>query len=230
MVKPRGFSLGNPIYTLILWYLFEMMNKMINCSVIRLCTLLIMSIRFNPCCMINWLDFQIQMSYHDVDEPIVLMRWTEINQWILNISLSSLLYFTLFYFIFKILQIIARAKYSISFGGASPEFSTGIDNYESLPKNGISSDALPTTENRSSYPTKNWLLFLPKAYHPLLVQQHREKLKMARNNLKEKSAVSKLTLYSLFSSSAYGKMVFIKCSIVRASELDLGNCHLYFEN
>lgn len=53
---------------------------------------------YNPCCMMNWLEFQIQMSYHGVDEPTVLMWWTEINQWILSPwpVCFILLYFILF--------------------------------------------------------------------------------------------------------------------------------------
>lgn len=37
---------------------------------------------------------------------------------------------------------------------------------------------------------REWTLYLPKAYHPLLLQQHRENLKQARKDLKNATAVS----------------------------------------
>ncbi|KAF6156774.1 hypothetical protein GIB67_033243 [Kingdonia uniflora] len=66
--------------------------------------------------------------------------------------------------------VIARAKYSLSFGGTVPDlFST--DN-----KDGFSTG--------SSHPTQlEWTLYLPNSYHPLLLQRHRKNLLKAKKDV-----------------------------------------------
>lgn len=43
----------------------------------------------------------------------------------------------------------------------------------------------------ASHPTQSkWKLYLPKAYHPLLLQQHREALQKAMKNVDNATSVS----------------------------------------
>lgn len=79
-----------------------------------------------------------------------------------------------------IMQINARATYGLSFGGSSPHIF--------LPDRGSSSTAeafLPRSENLyGPLPSKReWTLYLLKAYHPLLLQRHKEKLRKAKKNV-----------------------------------------------
>lgn len=37
--------------------------------------------------------------------------------------------------------------------------------------------------------TREWLLYMPKAYHPLLLQQHRQNLQKAQKDAKNATAV-----------------------------------------
>ncbi|TKY56408.1 Endonuclease MutS2 [Spatholobus suberectus] len=76
--------------------------------------------------------------------------------------------------------INARATYGLSFGGSSPHIF--------LPDRSSSSTAetfLPTNENSyAPLPNKKeWKLYLPKAYHPLLLQRHRENLQKAKKDV-----------------------------------------------
>ncbi|KAL6984329.1 hypothetical protein U1Q18_017707 [Sarracenia purpurea var. burkii] len=70
-------------------------------------------------------------------------------------------------------QINARSTYSLSFGGTCPHLF--------LPEakdGGLALDAL--LGNQNSMPSylieRKWTLYIPKAYHPLLIQQHRQNL------------------------------------------------------
>ncbi|RZC26191.1 Endonuclease MutS2 [Glycine soja] len=76
--------------------------------------------------------------------------------------------------------INARATYGLSFGGSSPHIF--------LPDRSSSSTAeafLPRSENLyGPLPSKReWTLYLLKAYHPLLLQRHKEKLRKAKKNV-----------------------------------------------
>ncbi|KAL2317545.1 hypothetical protein Fmac_031421 [Flemingia macrophylla] len=76
-----------------------------------------------------------------------------------------------------IVQINARATYGLSFGGSSPHIF--------LPDRSSSSTAealVPRNENSyEPFPSKReWKLYLMKAYHPLLLQRHRENLRKAK--------------------------------------------------
>ncbi|KAJ0854445.1 putative DNA mismatch repair protein MutS, core [Helianthus annuus] len=70
----------------------------------------------------------------------------------------------LFNAIIQLDVINARATYSISFGGTYP-------------------DLILSSEEQAK-----WKLFLPKAYHPLLLQQHRQKLHNAMKDVSEATA------------------------------------------
>ncbi|XP_019460773.1 PREDICTED: uncharacterized protein LOC109360376 isoform X2 [Lupinus angustifolius] len=75
--------------------------------------------------------------------------------------------------------INARATYGLSFGGSSPHIF--------LPDRGSSSTAEASTRNdNSSGPLPNnrdWTLYLPKAYHPLLLQRHKENVKKHKKDV-----------------------------------------------
>ncbi|KAI8565174.1 hypothetical protein RHMOL_Rhmol03G0240400 [Rhododendron molle] len=69
--------------------------------------------------------------------------------------------------------INARATYSLSFGGTCPDL------FLAETKDGdLAIDMLVGNRN-----LKNWTLYIPKAYHPLLLQQHRQKLRKARKDV-----------------------------------------------
>lgn len=84
------------------------------------------------------------------------------------------------------MQINARAAYSLSYGGTCPDLllleekSRLLDTETSLSEHKIS----------KSSNSMEWTLLLPKAYHPLLVQQHRLNLRKARKDLSSAAAVS----------------------------------------
>ncbi|GMP25105.1 hypothetical protein CsSME_00002133 [Camellia sinensis var. sinensis] len=85
--------------------------------------------------------------------------------------------------------INARATYSLSFGGTCPDLF--------LPEakdGGLALDALLGNTNLTpSYLTeRKWTLYLPRAYHPLLLQQHRQNLRKAMKDVSNATAVTKL--------------------------------------
>ncbi|KAK4784230.1 hypothetical protein SAY86_018598 [Trapa natans] len=67
--------------------------------------------------------------------------------------------------------INARAKYGLSYGGTCPDLILFQDN--NIPE-GLES--------------REWTLFLPEAYHPLLLQQHRQKLQKAKKDIIDATA------------------------------------------
>lgn len=72
--------------------------------------------------------------------------------------------------------INARATYSLSFGGTCPDLFFPADKT----MEGLSGDEATT----ASHPTQmKWKLYLPKAFHPLLLQQHRENLQKAMKDV-----------------------------------------------
>ncbi|KAM7499852.1 hypothetical protein LguiA_024266 [Lonicera macranthoides] len=76
--------------------------------------------------------------------------------------------------------INARAKYSLSFGGTYPDLFLPEDNDSCLTAEALSGEKTST----ASHPTQSkWKLYLPKVYHPLLLQQHREALQKAMKNV-----------------------------------------------
>ncbi|KAK7301021.1 hypothetical protein RJT34_11876 [Clitoria ternatea] len=81
--------------------------------------------------------------------------------------------------------INARATYGLSFGGSSPHIF--------LPDGNRSSTV--TRNDKSCRPLPNnreWNLYLPKAYHPLLIQRHKENLKRAKKDVNLAASVAAL--------------------------------------
>ncbi|XP_073125722.1 uncharacterized protein [Henckelia pumila] len=88
--------------------------------------------------------------------------------------------------------INARARYSISFDGSLPDL------YMPCDENGFI-DTETSTEDKISKQSfltlKKWTLYLPKAYHPLLLLQHRQNLQKALKDLSNaKSEISRRKL------------------------------------
>ncbi|KAL0317936.1 UNVERIFIED_CONTAM: Endonuclease MutS2 [Sesamum angustifolium] len=82
-------------------------------------------------------------------------------------------------------MINARARYSLSFEGSCPDLylqqdEDGIINAEASGEDKISTIPQPTGNK--------WTLYLPKAYHPLLLQRHRINLQMAMKDLSNANA------------------------------------------
>nr|POE52245.1 endonuclease muts2 [Quercus suber] len=74
----------------------------------------------------------------------------------------------------------ARATFGLSFGGTYPDL------FLSEGSGSSTSVVYPSGNKNSnaSYPIKReWTLYLPKAYHPLLLQQHRKNLQKARKDV-----------------------------------------------
>ncbi|XP_022762719.1 uncharacterized protein LOC111308555 isoform X5 [Durio zibethinus] len=83
--------------------------------------------------------------------------------------------------------IYARATYSLSFGGTYPNIFLPEDIDEPLAESYSSKDKTLQASN----PKKEWIFYLPKAYHPLLLQQHRQKLHMAGKEVRNASSEKK---------------------------------------
>ncbi|KAK6250833.1 hypothetical protein SCA6_004838 [Theobroma cacao] len=81
--------------------------------------------------------------------------------------------------------IYARATYSHSFGGTYPNIYLPEDiNGTLMAESYRSKDKTLQASNTN----KEWILYLRKAYHPLLLQQHRQKLHMARKDVRNATA------------------------------------------
>ncbi|KAK9292513.1 hypothetical protein L1049_020486 [Liquidambar formosana] len=82
--------------------------------------------------------------------------------------------------------INARATYSLSMGGTCPDLFLLEDKDGSF----TAEDHLSTIKTaKAPYPNKReWLLYLPKAYHPLLLQQHRQNLQKAQKDVSHATA------------------------------------------
>ncbi|KAH7543693.1 hypothetical protein JRO89_XS15G0001300 [Xanthoceras sorbifolium] len=81
--------------------------------------------------------------------------------------------------------INARATYSLSFGGTCPRILLPEDKDGSFTHEAHASGTLTS---KVSQPKNEWTLYLPKAYHPLLLQQHRQNLQKARKDVKGATA------------------------------------------
>ncbi|KAL1206575.1 DNA mismatch repair protein MSH1 [Cardamine amara subsp. amara] len=81
----------------------------------------------------------------------------------------------------KLDVINARATYSRAYGGAHPDIYLP-------PENGV--ESLSVGENslennlssEESLPRKEWLMYLPRCYHPLLLYQHKKSIRKTRHN------------------------------------------------
>ncbi|XP_059434871.1 uncharacterized protein LOC132167853 [Corylus avellana] len=79
----------------------------------------------------------------------------------------------------------ARATYSLSFGGACPDLFLLEGKGASTSVMYLSGDKI----SKTSYPIKReWTLYMPKAYNPLLLQQHRQTLQKARKDVSNATA------------------------------------------
>lgn len=95
------------------------------------------------------------------------------------------------------IQINARARYSLSFEGAYPDLYLPKDNdstihHETPTEDGI----LPQITGGK------WILYLPKAYHPLLLQKHRHSLRMAMKDLSNANAVCRASFLFVYLHSS----------------------------
>jgi hypothetical protein len=72
------------------------------------------------------------------------------------------------------MQINARATYGISFGGSNPQIFLPDRNSSSSADNSIGQ--LPPNN-------REWILYLPKAYHPLLLNSHRANSQKAKEDV-----------------------------------------------
>ncbi|KAE8661984.1 hypothetical protein F3Y22_tig00113721pilonHSYRG00041 [Hibiscus syriacus] len=78
-------------------------------------------------------------------------------------------------------MIYARATYSLSYGRTYPNIFLPEDiNGPLTAESYRSKDKTSQAPN----PKKEWIFYLPRAYHPLLLQQHRQKLSTARKNVR----------------------------------------------
>ncbi|CAH9123382.1 unnamed protein product [Cuscuta epithymum] len=91
-----------------------------------------------------------------------------------------------FSIIVRLDTINARAQYSLSYGGTYPELYFPHDKGKSVSADVMLEDRTSITSHPS---LEEWALYLPKSYHPLLLQKHRESLnnamKLARNATSE---------------------------------------------
>ncbi|EPS71794.1 hypothetical protein M569_02956, partial [Genlisea aurea] len=86
---------------------------------------------------------------------------------------------SVFEIMIRIDMINARAQYSLSFGGAFPDLYLPQDE-----------DGAVTAEasTKNAYNQRKWTIYLPRAYHPLLLQKYRQSLKMAEKDLSNAKA------------------------------------------
>ncbi|KAL8049362.1 hypothetical protein ABFX02_06G016600 [Erythranthe guttata] len=115
-------------------------------------------------------------------EEEVLLRITKKMQMELN-DIENL-----FNSMIQIDTINARARYSLSFEGAWPELYLPQD-IDSIKAETSAEDKISSLSQLNQ---KKWNLYLPKAYHPLLLQQHRHNLERAMKDLRIANAVAKL--------------------------------------
>jgi hypothetical protein len=84
-------------------------------------------------------------------------------------------------------QVTARAKYSIAYDGTFPDLY--LPNFEN--ETVTSATGGSAKETSSAHPTKKaWKLYMPNAYHPLLLQKYQENLDRAKRDVASAAAVS----------------------------------------
>ncbi|XP_060963557.1 uncharacterized protein LOC133033039 [Cannabis sativa] len=83
--------------------------------------------------------------------------------------------------IIKLDVVNARATYGMSYGGSCPDLSP--------PRDGGSESK--DSNNLSTY-KRDWILYMPKAYHPLLLHKHKQNLWKARRESKKASEIAAL--------------------------------------
>ncbi|KAG5233608.1 endonuclease MutS [Salix suchowensis] len=86
--------------------------------------------------------------------------------------------------------INARATYSLFFRGASPSLYLSEELDESFSTETYLSE---NETSMASFPKeREWLLYMPKAYHPLILQQHRQNVQKAKKEASKAADVSAL--------------------------------------
>ncbi|XP_021805501.1 uncharacterized protein LOC110749657 isoform X2 [Prunus avium] len=111
----------------------------------------------------------------------------------------------------------ARATYGLAFGGTCPNLFLpgGLGSFTS--DTYVSGNKHP----QQSDPSKNeWVLYLPKAYHPLLLHQHRQNLQKARKDLKIATKEIKRNLQGEYVTQKAGKNIDISSLELKAIELE----------
>lgn len=82
----------------------------------------------------------------------------------------------------------ARASHSISFGGTCPDLFIAEDADGYFTTETHLSRSRTSKESFTFDCKRKWILYLPKAYHPLLLQQHRQKLQKAKKDVSSATA------------------------------------------
>ena len=85
------------------------------------------------------------------------------------------------------IQVTPRAKYSIAYDGTLPDLY--LPNFEHGTVN-TGKDGPISTTSSAQLPKRPWKLFIPNAYHPLLLQQHQENLHRTKKGVATATAVS----------------------------------------
>jgi hypothetical protein len=85
------------------------------------------------------------------------------------------------------LQVTARAKYSIAYDGTLPDLY--LPNFEHGSANTAKNGPVSMTSS-AQLPKRPWKLFIPNAYHPLLLQQHQENLRRTKKDVASATSVS----------------------------------------
>jgi hypothetical protein len=103
---------------------------------------------------------------------------------------AQLLSFPRFFYLYVCalaLQVTARAKYSIAYDGTLPDLY--LPNFEHGPID-TAKDGPVSTTSSAQLPKRSWKLFIPNAYHPLLLQQHQENLRRTKKDVASATSVS----------------------------------------
>lgn len=88
------------------------------------------------------------------------------------------------------MQIFARAKFSIAYGGSCPDlFIPGDEKQRGINKGKPSNERASRKALSSGLPQKEWKLYMPQAHHPLLIRKHHENLNKARKDVANVYAV-----------------------------------------
>ncbi|KAL5225886.1 hypothetical protein ABZP36_012525 [Zizania latifolia] len=82
-------------------------------------------------------------------------------------------------------KVTARAKYSIAYDGTYPDLY--LPNFENGTVCTATGGSISTASSEHSY-NKPWKLYMPNAYHPLLLQQHQENLHCAKKDVASATA------------------------------------------
>ncbi|KAH6756275.1 DNA mismatch repair protein MutS [Perilla frutescens var. hirtella] len=119
---------------------------------------------------------QARKSVAKAEEEVLLKITKKMKIDLINIE-------NIFNTMIQIDMINARARYSLSFEGACPDLYLPEDNDST-----IHAETPAEEEILSQLTRKKWTLYLRRAYHPLLLQQHRHSLQMAMMDLSNANA------------------------------------------